>query len=150
MSTLTALLAVVISEDKVKGRILGFYLPMIILDSVIYVFFLIRSGSVNRSYWKYGVLISAPLALHAIAGSVLNSFDKIMINSMVGDSETALYGVAYSGASLVQLLWYSLNQAWAPWAYEQMDKNNGEKLKKASRIYILLFSMIVLFPVCKA
>lgn len=144
VSTLTALLAVVISEDKVKGRILGFYLPVIILDSVIYVFFLIRSRSVNRSYWKYGVLISAPLALHAIAGSVLNSFDKIMINSMVGDSETALYGVAYSGASLVQLLWYSLNQAWAPWAYEQMDKNNGEKLKKASRIYILLFSMIVL------
>ena len=144
LSTPIALLAVILSEDKLRGRILGFYIPMILLNICIYRYFFTKSKTVKMEYWKYGAMISIPLALNAVAGSVLNSFDKIMINSMVGDSETALYSVGYSCATLASMLWYSLNQAWAPWAYEQMDQDNRDKLKKVSKIYMLEFGLIVL------
>ena len=144
VSTLSALLAVILFENKLQARILGIYLPTIALNTGIYFYFITRSRTVKKEYWKYGVRISLPLVLHTVAGSALNSFDKIMINSMVGDSETAMYSVAYTCGTVVQMLWYSINQAWAPWAYEQMDKNNVEKLKKASRKYLFLFGLMVL------
>ena len=141
--TLIALVAVIFASNKLQGRILGLYIPMIILNLGIYIYFLIKSTVIRMKYWKYGLIISLPLVFHALAGSLLNSFDRIMINSMVGNSATALYSIAYTCATVVDILWYSLNQAWAPWAYEQMDKKEGEKLKKASKIYLFLFGLIV-------
>ena len=142
--TFVALLAVLLSNNRLNGRILGFYIPTIVLNLIIYICFLHKSRKVKIHYWKYGLAISVPFIFHLLAGSLLSSFDKVMINSIVGDEATALYGVAYSCATIVNILWYSLNQAWAPWAFEQMDKNEPEKLKNASKPYMIMFGLIVI------
>lgn len=144
LCTIIALASVVFTTNKLRGRILGLYVPTILLNIGIYIYFLLKSHSVKTAYWTYGLKISIPLVFHAMAGSLLSSFDKIMINSIVGSSDTALYSVAYTCASVIDLLWYSINQAWAPWAYEQMDKNEGNRLRRASKVYLLLFGLIVL------
>ena len=142
--TVTALIAVLASDNRLNGRILGFYIPTIVLNLIIYICFLKKSSKIKKEYWKYGLIISVPFIFHLLAGSLLSSFDKVMINAFIGDEATALYGVAYSCATIVNILWYSLNQAWAPWAYEQMNKNEAEKLKKASKPYMLMFGLIVI------
>ena len=142
--TVISMFAVLMSDDKLFGRIIGFYLPAIFLNICIYLYFLIKSKKIKIEYWRYGLIISIPLIFHTLAGNLLNSSDRVMINSIIGNSSTALYGIAYSCATTVSLLWYSLNQAWAPWAYEQMDKNNHLILKQASKIYMILFGLIVL------
>ena len=150
IGTALSIAAVLNSDNKVTGRILGLYIPSIVLNVIVYIYLISKSRTVKKQYLKYGLMISLPLAFHTVAGSILNSFDKIMINSMVGNNETAMYSIAYSCGTVIQLLWYSLNQAWAPWAFEQMDKNEGNKLKKASKVYMLLFGLIVVTAILAA
>lgn len=143
ISTFLALLAVSLFPDRLKSRIIWSYFPLILLNVGIYVYYLKKSHRIDIDYWKFGLKISLPLVFHSLAASILGSFDKVMINSMVGDSETALYGVAYSCATVVELLWYSINQAWSPWSYEQISRNQIDRLKKATKVYVSFFGLLV-------
>lgn len=133
------------AHNKLNGRIYGYYIPMIILCICVYIYFVVKSNGVKRQYWRFCIVVSVPLVFHTVSGVVLSLFDRIMIDSMIGDKETAHYSVAYSCAMIIEILWYSLNQAWAPWAYEKMDKNEGDILKKISKIYLIVFGIIVVF-----
>ena len=104
----------------------------------------IKGNSISPRYWKYSLNISIPLVWHALAGNLLASSDRVMIKRYCGSEEAALYSVAYSCAIVVSILWTSMNTAWSPWAYDQIDNNKLSELKKASKPYILFFGSIVL------
>ena len=139
-----SLICVLTSEDKLVMRILGQYLPMIALNLGLYVYSMKRARTVSTAYWRYALRISLPLIVHVLSGYLLSFSDRIMINNMCGSESTAYYSVAYSCSMVVSVLWTSFNQAWAPWSYEQMNKGDIDRLKKASRPYLLCFAGIVL------
>ena len=56
-----------------------------------------------------------------------------MIDKMVGKTEVALYGLAYSIGMLVQLFVTGLNSAITPWMYKKI------KMKKGSGSDIIAF-----------
>ena len=66
-----------------------------------------------------------------------------MITKMISPEANALYSVAYTLSMVVSLLWNSMNNAWSPWAYEQMDKKHYEKLKRNSKSYSLFFLGVI-------
>lgn len=144
ISTLISLLGVMFFENHLNARIYGFYIPLIILYLFIYIFLMIKGKSISTKYWKYALTISLPLILHLLAGNVLNSSDRIMINKMIDNNATALYTIAYSCSMVVSLLWSSLNSAWSPWAFEMLEKKNYNKLKQNSKLYFLFFIAIVI------
>lgn len=144
VTTLTSLLLVILFHNKLYGRIIGYYVPLIVLNIIIYFYFIFRSRKiVDLEYWKYGLNIALPLVLHVLAGNLLTSSDRIMIKNICGSEDTAYYSVAYSCAFIVSILWTSMNTAWSPWAFEQMDEKNYAALKKASKPYIIFFGVIV-------
>ena len=138
------LLCVLTFSDKLTGRLIGNYTPLFILYVVLFVWFLRRSRRIDVGYWKYGLKISLPLIVHVLSGHVLSSSDRIMITNICGSEYNALYTVAYSCSMVVSILWTSMNTAWSPWAYEQMDKQDYAALKKASRPYLLFFGFVVI------
>ena len=83
------------------------------------------------------------MVIHGLSGQLLSSCDRIMIRNICGNSMNALYSIAYTGATVISVLWTSLNTAWSPWAYDQMNDNNFGKLRKASKIYVALFALVV-------
>lgn len=142
--TAVSLFLVAALENKLMGRLIGNYVPAIILNLVIYVSFMIHAPSIKADYWGYALTISLPLIVHALSAHVLSVSDRIMITNLCGAESNALYSLGYSCSMVVSILWYSMNTAWAPWAYEQMDKKNYAALKKASRPYLLFFGFLVL------
>ena len=44
---------------------------------------------------------------------------------------------------IVSMFLAAFNNAWAPWAYEQMDAHNYSGLKKAAKPYTLFFGFVV-------
>ena len=130
-------------QNKLTGRLVGNYTPLIILYVILYGYFLSKSHHISTEYWKYGLKISLPLIVHVLSGHLLSSSDRIMITSMCGSEYNALYTVAYTCSMVVSILWTSMNMAWSPWAFEQMDNANYKALKKASRPYLLFFGFVV-------
>lgn len=138
-----SLMMVLLCSDKLFGRTVGFYIPLIVLNLCIYIYLLASSKKISTKYFKYALVISFPLIWHTLAGHMLNSSSKILITKICGAEYNALYSVAYSCAIVVSVLWNSMNTAWSPWAYEKMDEQDYGMLKKASRPYMLFFGAVV-------
>lgn len=141
--TVTALVCVNVFSDKLCGRELGFYIPLIGINVVIYLLLLSRSNKISRKYWNYALMISLPLVVHMLSGVVLSSSDRVMIKKMCGSVDMALYSIAYTSAMLVSVLWNSINMAWSPWAYEQMDANNFDTLKSGAKYILIGFGILI-------
>lgn len=142
-STIFSVLFVLIFSNKLMGRIYGYFIPMIIISMVVYINLLKKGKKISTKYWPYALMISFPLIFHLLAGYLLNSSDKIMINKIVSPEANAIYSVAYTLSLVVSILWSSMNNAWSPWAYKQMDDKNIDSLKRLSKPYIIFFLVIV-------
>lgn len=143
LSTLTSITLTLSIIGGLKGRIIGYFVPLIICCLVIYFKLLRKGKKISKKYWKYALTISFPLIWHLLAGYILSSSDRIMITKILSPDDNALYSVAYTLSMVVFLLWSSMNNAWSPWAYEQMDKKDYAKLKKYSKPYTIFFLLIV-------
>ena len=124
-------------------RILGFYIPLILLGvGVIVIIFLRGRTFVNLSYWRYGVAYSMPLIIYAVSVQVLYQSDKIMIQRMRGDALAGIYSLATTVVYIIDILSNALHGAWTPWLFEKL--NRGE-IKEVWRVWwILLIGMAVL------
>ncbi len=142
VASASAIVCVLVFDGKFMARIYGFYLPTIAIYVILYIYLFAKGKKIKIKYWKYALPISVPLIWHGFAGIILNSSDRIMITNINGPEYTALYSVAYSAASVISLLWSSMNQAWSPWAYEKMKNEEYNELKAKSKPYFLLFLFI--------
>ena len=145
LSTLLSIILVLLFNNKLYGRIIGYFIPSIIISIIIYIYLICKSKKITKKYWNYALKISFPLIFHLLAGYLLTSSDKIMITKIISPEANALYSVAYIISMIVNILWYSMNMAWSPWAYEQMDKRCYSNLKETSKPYFIFFLFLVSF-----
>lgn len=138
-----SLLGVFFFTNPLKGRIFGYYLPLIMTNIGLYIYLIVKGKKVSFKYWKYGLLVSLPLIFHLLAAYLLTASDRLMITRVINNEATALYSVAYSCAMIISLLWSSMNNAWSPWAYQMMDTRDYVQLKSKSKCYTLFFLLIV-------
>lgn len=141
--TLLSLVLVILLDNKLAGRTLGYYLPHIVISAVIYVVLMARGKRIKTEYWKYACRICIPLVPHTLSLYLLSSSDKIIITNICGAEYTAIYSVAYSAYHIVTILFDSMNKAWAPWLLENLHIKKYEEIKKTSKIYIGLFVMLI-------
>lgn len=126
-------------DNKLEGRIVGFYTPLILINVAVFFFAFVKCHKVDVSFWPYILKISFPLVWHLLGAQLLLSSDRIMITNICGEESNAIYSVAGTCCVIPQVLWSSMNNAWSPWAYEQMDNHNYAKLKQMSKPYCLFF-----------
>ena len=137
-----SIILVLLMKNKLYGRIFGHFIPLIVMSTVIYIFIMKTGKSISRKYWKYALHVSIPMIGHSLASYILSSSDKIMITRMISADANALYSVSYTVSMIVSILWTSMNNAWSPWAYEQMDKKDYGSLKKNSKPYFIFFYIV--------
>ncbi len=143
LSTIVSIILVVLLKDKLAGRIIGYFIPLIIISLVVYLDIISKGKKISAKYWKYALRISFPLIWHLLAGYLLSSSDRIMITKLISPDANALYSVSYTISMAVSILWMSMNNAWSPWAYEQMDKKEYNNLKEKSKPYTYFFLAVV-------
>lgn len=142
---LSALLVMNFSENQYLWKILGTAIPFFIVGTVIILLVFFQGKTfLNKEYWIFGLKISVPLIPHHLSGNLLTQFDKIVINLYIGANYTASYSLACNYALIVQVFWNSLNNAWIPWFYEEMKKDNIATIRRFVKPYALLFSFLVI------
>lgn len=148
--TISAVLCTVMFDDSLKGRIYGTYAPAIILNVCLYIFVLYRRGSFKKEYCQYALAISIPLIVHNLAGNLMHSSDRVIIGKICSQEDVGVYGVAYTCAMFANVLRNSMIAAWNPWVFENLSRNNIEKIKTGSYPYLIVFFVLCMVIVLLA
>ncbi|MBR3599979.1 MAG: oligosaccharide flippase family protein [Lachnospiraceae bacterium] len=97
---------------------------------------------ININYCKYALKFNLPLIPHYLSMYVLSGSDRIMITKLIDASMTAIYSVAYTVASVINIVWTSLEASLSPWIYEKLEKHEEEEVKKLTNRIVLLFGIM--------
>lgn len=131
-------------QDKLKGRLLGYVLPVVMINAVIYGFFIFRGRAFVREKAKYAALLAVPLIPHHLSGSILSKSDQFMIKRFCGNADLAVYSFAYDCSLVVSILSTSVNQAYVPWLYRKLKENDFSEIDRQARRLFMLFLVPVL------
>ena len=154
MSTVVSLSSVIISvsisvfltnyiNDRLFGRIIGYYGVLIIYNVFLYFYLIKRGKSFSWKYFRYAFVISFPMIWHTLSLRLLNAGDRIVITQTIGEEANAFYTIATTCSHIVAVLYSSMNNAWSPWATEKMNEGQTEIIKEKSRYYIVFYSIIL-------
>lgn len=136
----------VFQNNAYCGRIIGTLLGSVIASLFIFVNQISKSHMFfNKDYWSFGLRMGLPLIIHALSLTLLSQCDKIMIQSMVGDSEAGIYGLAVTLIGIITVIVNSVDSAWAPWFFSELEKGKYTHVCKNNNYIIAAFSgMIVM------
>ncbi len=100
--------------------------------------------NVNKEYIKNALHFGVPLIPHAIGGVMMTMTDRFFVTKMVGLSATGLYSVGYSFGMIIGLIENSFSQAYVPWLYERLKKNDDLVKRKIVQVTYIYFVTILL------
>lgn len=136
------------SKKRYIGRMVGTTVPAVLVAIyIIYMFFKKAKPEMCKEYLSWGLKYSIPIIPYGIGLVLLGTFDRIMINKMVGAEAVGIYSFAYNIFALVNVTSNSLDNVWSPWLFEQMNNKKYDIVKKQAIKYIflmLIFSSIVI------
>lgn len=136
--TVLEIVFVLCADDKATARIVAWAVVDFLSFGWMFVSQIIKGRLFfSKKFWLYALKFNLPLVPHYLSQTVLSSADRIMIEKMIGDSESGIYNLAYSLAIVMALFNASLMQALSPWIYQKIkDKKNKDIANVA---YITLF-----------
>lgn len=152
MSVIVSLIAVVLSTHKGVARVCANAAVTCVVGGVIY-FILIRNWkkAFNKKYWKFALSFNIPLIPYYLSQVVFNQSDRLMINKICGRGDAAVYGVAYSLATILTFVVTSIHSSYTPWIFERIDRKELKDNRKVSTILsagiaFMLLGIIALTP----
>lgn len=143
-SSLMSVLAVVLIEHTAAARAIGTVCVVSIVGSYLLISIFKKSNTVyNSRVWIFALSFCIPLLPHYLSEFILQSSDKIMINYMCNASDVAIYSIAYSVGSIINLITTSINSTFAPYQYQKIQSGEYDKLaKKANQVLLFVGVML--------
>lgn len=127
-------------EYRTTGRILGAMIPTVICAIGIFFYYGNRGGwAFKLKYNAYSLKYSVPLIPHNLSHLILGNADKVMINSMIGASESGIYSLAYTLGLMIQVVVEGMNQLFMPWLFRKLQEEDYKSVKLVQRLFVLLF-----------
>lgn len=157
LNLFASLLFVVSFQMNWQGRVIAQTASMIIFGALS-LFVLYKMGFLkvqfSKRYFADALKFALPLIPYSFTGWILYTMDRIFINNMIGLDETGLYSVAFQISMIISLLQVSFNNAWVPWFYNQIRRNDTSlnlKIVKFTYAFIIVnflfaFSLIIAAP----
>lgn len=145
------ILLVIYSDDKATARIIGWVIADLITFSWMFVAQM-RDGKVffSKRFWTYALGFNIPLVPHYLSQNVLNSADRIMIERMVGSSESGIYNLAYSLSLIMVLFNTALTQTISPWMYQKIKDKRGKDIAPIAYVTLVIIAVVNLLLILLA
>ena len=120
-----------------QGRVLGEIVGLAVLG-VVGLAVLFRGGwvrgGINAGHLSHAVRYGGGLVPHIYGGLLIIATDRLLITHMIGVDATGLYVVGVQIAMIIGVLEHSFNQAWAPWLFGVLKRDDPVELRKVTRI----------------
>ena len=111
-----------------------------------------RKGKIfySKKFWIYALGFNLPLVPHYLSQTVLNSADRIMIERMVGESESGIYNLAYSLSLIMTLFNTALMQTLSPWIYQKIKEKKNKDIAPIAYITLVMIAAVNLLLILLA
>lgn len=140
------IIAVIMSEYKTEARVISYVFVTAIVGIVFYVRTMAKGKKFFDSvYWKYALAFNLPLLPHYLAQKILNQSDKIMIDKYMDSTRAAFYSVAFTIASVLQIVITAVNSSFVPYIYTSIKQKENNKIKNVSFLILICISIMCLF-----
>ena len=131
------------SQNQAVSRTLSIVLVQMIFGGICYLYFFKKGRKIfSCKDWLHALKVQLPLLPHSLSLTVLSSSDRIMINSIVGATQAAIYSVAYSSGYVVSTLKNSIVSAMTPWIYEKIKQKDYKSIKELTKPIMLLVTVL--------
>lgn len=129
--------------DKVLGRLLGQYAFYFVI-SVIIICYIVRYHpfKVDREALNFSIPVGLPNMVHLASQTIMGQSDRVFILRWCDSSKVAIYTVAYTISSLVQVVWGAINEVWTPWLFRNLKTEKYDAIVRYSKIYLFLLSSV--------
>lgn len=84
-----------------------------------------------------------PLIFHGLSQIILSQADKIMLQKFTTGEIVGIYSFVITFTHLLNVIWLAFNNTWVPFYFDDMKKGNVENIKKRTKNYVFLFTVIV-------
>lgn len=143
-SSLLGVVCVLFVSDTAEGRLIPQTVVTAGIGLIIYWSIFKKNQTVyNKEMWSFALVFCIGLLPHYLSEFVLQSSDKLMINYMCGSRDVAIYSVAYSVGSLINMITGAINSSFAPYQYQQIKAQNYDRLSKTAN-QVLVFVALML------
>ncbi len=143
LSLLLSFVAIIsVESNQGIAKVIGSAVAATIINIIIYINLLVKGKRIfDLKYWKYGFLFNLPLIPHYLSNLILSQSDKIMISKFSGNVDVSIYAIMYSAASIITIVWASINASLIPWTLKNLSKNNFEYIKKVTRPILIICAL---------
>ena len=135
---LSLLLTLTHESDRLFGRVIGQFLPYVLLGLFFYAYYLKRSIRFSKRAAKYAVSLAVPIMLSYVSGQVLQASDKFVTQHMCSNEVVSLIGIATSFSHIMLLLVQSISSAWSPLYYDKLATKEYQEIKSTFSILFLI------------
>ena len=140
LNAVLGVIAVLVSEEKGYARILTCVVVNLAFGIGLFIYNRRQSKTwFNKEYARFALAFNMPLLLHYISQYMLDQFDRVMIQKMVGVAAAGIYSVAYNAAMLLKIVTQSVNNAFVPWQYDKLEK---KEFKELDDVLFVIYLMI--------
>lgn len=127
------------AEDKASAALACQVVIMCIVYAIPLFSILRKSCKLfNKEYWLYALKFNLPLIPSMFATLALQQLNRVIISGAVGESQAAIYSVAFSVGSVTMFIYSALEQAYRPWFYQGM----GAKGFRSTGVGALLIVLV--------
>ena len=145
LSPLLAYLLIQVMQQNGYARILDYSCITIAIGGFLFILNLIRGKRFYSSeYWKFALGFNIPLIAYYLSQTIFNQSDRIMISHLCGESEAAMYGVAYNLAMVLTFVLNAINNSYIPWFYGKIKEGRPEDNQTISCGIALILSLMLL------
>ncbi len=143
--------AAMLAQNK-TAAVIGARLAVHGLEAVLLIWLNCRKrfAFFRKEYWKRAFLFNGPLIPYYLSMVILHSSDRIIINSIDGATNAAIYGVAYSLSSCMSIFSSAINQTMQPWLYANIKSGNINSVPVASSTTLTIVAMLNLILIALA
>lgn len=138
--------AVLNTSQRVEARVFTDVFAKATVAGPIFLLLMFRGKTIfNKEYWKYNFLFNITLIPHYLSNYALNQSDRLMIGRMVGNAQAAYYSVAYTIATMMNLVVIAINNALTPYIYQSINNGTSKEIQRttASVFFIMAFMCII-------
>jgi len=128
------------NEINFWGKILSECITYLLVLVFTYISICGRAKcKVSIEYWKFCIPLAIPMVFHALSGIILNQSDRLMLQTMVNDSEVGVYSLASTFSHVIFICWSALNDSWVPFYYEYLN-DKKDKIYLHTKNYMEIYT----------
>jgi O-antigen/teichoic acid export membrane protein len=140
------LLFVVLMKKTWDGRLEAQIITGVVF-AVVSIIILYNTGQIKLNIKiadvKHALKFGVPLIPHAIGGMLFTSIDRFFLTNLVGLEQTGNYTVAYQIGAVIGIITFSFNNAYYPWLFENLNKNDIKIKRRIVKFTYIYFILII-------